>query len=124
MRKTVEESSQKKLKAYRRGFVAEYKAALLLLLKGYRIVNLRFRTRAGEIDIIARKRDLVVFVEVKARRDEQIAIDAVSASTQMRIRAASNVWLSRQSDYARLSTRYDIVAVLPLRIPRHFRDAF
>jgi putative endonuclease len=124
MRKTVEESSHKKLKAYRRGFVAEYKAALLLLLKGYRIVNLRFRTRAGEIDIIARKRDLVVFVEVKARRDEQIAIDAVSASTQMRIRAASNVWLSRQSDYARLSTRYDIVAVLPLRIPRHFRDAF
>jgi putative endonuclease len=124
MRKPVEEPSQKKLKAYRRGFVAEYKAALLLLLKGYRIVNLRFRTRAGEIDIIARKRDLVVFVEVKARRDEQVAIDAVSAATQMRIRAASNVWLSRQSDYARLSTRYDIIAVLPLRIPRHFRDAF
>ncbi len=94
------------------------------MLKGYRIVALRHRTKLGEIDIIARKRDLAVFVEVKARRDEMGAIDAVSYSAQKRIRDASDLWLSRQPDYSRLSQRYDIVAVMPGRLPRHFPDAF
>jgi len=51
-------------KALRRGHVSEYLAAAFLMLKGYRIVALRYRTRLGEIDIIARKGDLAVFVEV------------------------------------------------------------
>jgi putative endonuclease len=65
-----------------------------------------------------------VFVEVKARRLEQEAIDAVSHSAQKRIRGASELWLVRQPDHALLSQRYDIVAILPSRWPRHFRDAF
>jgi Holliday junction resolvase-like predicted endonuclease len=48
------------------------------MLKGYPIVALRYRTKLGEIDRIARKGDLAVFVEVKARCDETGAIDAVS----------------------------------------------
>lgn len=111
-------------KAERRGYISEYIAALVLMLKGYRIVALRYRTKLGEIDIIARKRDLAVFVEVKARRDELRAVDAVSYAAQKRIRNASDLWLSRQPDYSRLSQRYDIVAVLPGRLPRHFPDAF
>ena len=111
-------------KAQRRGHVSEYVAALVLMLKGYRIVALRYRTKLGEVDIIARKRDLAIFVEVKARRDELCAVDAVSYAAQKRIRDASDVWLSRQPDYSRLSRRYDIVAVLPGRLPRHFPDAF
>ncbi|MCB5201513.1 YraN family protein [Neorhizobium sp. T786] len=111
-------------KAERRGHVAEYAAALLLLLKGYRIVALRYRTKVGEIDLIARKGDLVVFVEVKARVGEREAVDAVSVTAQRRIRSASDVWLSRRADAARLSQRYDVVAVLPKRLPRHFPDAF
>ncbi|NLS01980.1 YraN family protein [Rhizobium sp. P32RR-XVIII] len=111
-------------KAKRRGHVSEYVAALVLMLKGYRIVAFRYRTKLGEIDIIARKRDLAVFVEVKARRDELRAVDAVSYAAQKRIRNASDLWLSRQPDYSRLSQRYDIVAVLPGRLPRHFPDAF
>ena len=93
-------------------------------MKGYRIVALRHRTKLGEIDIIARKRDLAIFVEVKARRDEMGAIDAVSYAAQKRIRDASDLWLSRQPDYSRVSQRYDIVAVTPGRLPRHFPDAF
>ncbi|NKF34370.1 YraN family protein, partial [Pseudomonas sp. BGM005] len=54
-------------KALRRGLVSEYVAAVFLMLKGYRILALRHRTRLGEIDIVARKGDLAVFVEVKAR---------------------------------------------------------
>ena len=111
-------------RALRRGHVSEYVAALYLMLKGYRIVAFRYRTKLGEVDIVARKRNLAVFVEVKARRDEMGAIDAVSQTAQRRIKAASDIWLSRQTDYAVLSQRYDIVAVLPGRLPRHFVDAF
>lgn len=114
----------KRQKAWRRGHISEYLAAAFLLFKGYRIVAIRHRTKLGEIDIIARKGDLAVFVEVKARRGEQEAIDAVSFSAQKRIRAASDLWLARQPDFALISQRYDIVAILPGRWPQHFPDAF
>lgn len=114
----------KRQKAWRRGHMAEYLAAAFLLFKGYRILAIRHRTKLGEIDIIVRKGDLAVFVEVKSRRGAQEAIDAVSFSSQKRIRAASDLWLARQPDFARLSQRYDIVAMLPGRWPQHFPDAF
>ena len=118
------DAPNKRRRAERRGHRAEWLAALYLRFKGYRIVATRYKTHAGEIDIIARKRDLAVFVEVKARRETQVAIDAVTPSAMRRIRAASDIWLSRQPDFARLSQRYDIVACLPGRLPQHFTDAF
>ena len=117
-------SRLRRRRAQRRGRFAEYLAAAFLLVKGYRIIAIRFRTKAGEIDIIARKGDLAIFVEVKARVGEREAVDAVSATAQRRIRAASDVWLSKRPDAARLSQRYDVVAVLPCRLPRHYPDAF
>jgi putative endonuclease len=114
----------KRRRAWRRGHLSEYLAALYLACKGYRILAIRYRTPLGEIDVVARKRDLAVFVEVKARRDALAAVDAVSFAAQRRIRAASDLWLARQPDHACLSQRYDIVAILPGRWPRHFVDAF
>ncbi|MCX8995734.1 YraN family protein [Rhizobiaceae bacterium BDR2-2] len=111
-------------KAERRGRICEFLAAAWLTLKGYRVVAFRYRTHAGEVDIVALKGDLAVFVEVKARREAGLAVDAVTQAAQARIRAASDVWMSRRRDAARLSQRYDIVAVLPGRLPRHFPDAF
>jgi len=118
------EATLRRRKALRRGSAAEYIAAIFLMLKGYRILAMRYKTKLGEMDIIARKGDLAVFVEVKARADEMGAVDAVSYASQKRIRAASDLWLARQRDYARLSQRYDIVAILPGKLPRHFPDAF
>ncbi|MGR6432284.1 YraN family protein [Rhizobium sp. PAMB 3174] len=118
------DGSSRKRSAYRRGLLSEYIAAVFLMFRGYRILSVRYRTKVGEIDIIARRGDLVAFVEVKARAGENAAIDAVGYSTQRRIRSASEIWLSRQPDYARLSWRYDIVAVVPWHLPRHLRDAF
>ena len=118
------EATVRRRKALRRGSAAEYIAAIFLILKGYRILALRYKTKLGEIDIVARKGDLAVFVEVKARADEMGAVDAVSYASQKRIRAASDLWLARQRDYAILSQRYDIVAIVPGKLPRHFPDAF
>jgi putative endonuclease len=118
------EASLRRRKAERRGHGAERLAALALRVKGYRIVARRYRTKLGEIDLVARKGELVAFVEVKARRSEQAALDAVSFSAQKRIRDAGDLWLSRQRDAHLLSLRYDIVAVTPWRWPVHFPDAF
>ena len=111
-------------KAERRGHFAEYVATLYLILKGYRVLALRYKTPLGEIDIVARKGDVAVFVEVKSRRDPRAAIDAVTPPAQRRIRAASDLWLARRADASELSQRYDIIAVLPRTLPRHFIDAF
>lgn len=116
--------AKEKLKAYRRGWLAEYWAALYLVLKGYRIVKMRYRAKTGEIDIIARKKDLIVFIEVKARKNELDALSAVGARTRHRVHAASRIWLSKQKDTSQLSWRYDIIAVLPLRVPLHLKGAF
>src|ERR1700687_4757588 len=59
--------SPKRLAAFRRGLSAETRAALLLLAKGYRILARRWQSPVGEIDIVARRRRVLVFVEVKAR---------------------------------------------------------
>lgn len=120
----TEAKTRLRRKAFRRGHAAEYVAALYLLAKGYRVCDIRFRTKLGEIDIIARKKDLVVCVEVKARASEESAVFAVTGTAQRRIRAASDIWLARQRDAHRLSIRYDIIAILPWRIPRHFQNAF
>ena len=114
----------RKRKALRKGAIAEYRAALALVLKGYRILAFRYRTKLGEIDIIARKGDLVSFIEVKARATAEDSVFAVNSLTQTRIRNASLHWLKGQKDAGRLSYSYDIIAVRPWRWPEHFRDAF
>lgn len=119
-----EAPSKKRLTAFRKGHLAEYRAALALMIKGYRILAIRYKTRMGEIDIIARKGDLIVCAEVKARNSKEAAIFAVSATAQSRIRAASDIWLSKQPSAESYSFRYDIIAVSPWKWPRHFPDAF
>jgi putative endonuclease len=115
-------------KAEKRGHLAETVATLALRLKGYRILARRVRTKAGEIDIVAIRGDIIAFVEVKARGGELVAVDAVTDTAKRRIRAAGDVWIARQEsigrDLAGFSYRYDIVAVSPRRWPRHFPDAF
>ncbi|CAN7536430.1 MULTISPECIES: YraN family protein [Ensifer] len=120
----TEGPDRRRLGAQRRGRFAEYRAALCLIVKGYRIVAMRHRTKLGEIDIIARRGDLIACVEVKARRSADDGVFAVTGTAQHRIRAASDLWLARQPDFARLSVRYDIITVTPWRWPRHLPDAF
>ena len=111
-------------KAFFRGHLSEYYAAIYLIFKGYRIAAMRFRSKSGEVDIIARKGDLVAFIEVKPRRITGDAIFAVDPTSQRRIRNASLTWIARQPDAAILTYRYDIIAVTPWSRPQHFIDAF
>ena len=114
----------RRFKAYRRGHSGEWLAALVLMLKGYRIVARRYRTRLGEIDLIARRGDLVLIVDVKVRATLIEAMDAIVRQLERRIEAATDLWLARQPDYGRLSIRFDMVAVLPRRWPVHVENVF
>ena len=111
-------------KAYRRGHSSEWLAAAALMLKGFRIVARRYRTRLGEIDLIARRGDLVLIVEVKARKTLMEAMEAIAYESERRIEGAADLWLTRQRDHAKLSMRFDMVAVLPWRWPVHVENIF
>ena len=63
----LKSAAPKRLAAFRTGVSAETRAAAYLIAKRYRILARRFRTPFGEIDLVARRGNLVVFVEVKAR---------------------------------------------------------
>jgi putative endonuclease len=123
-RRTPDEALRFRRKAYRRGHTSEWLAAAALMLKGFRIVARRYRTKLGEIDLIARRGDLVLIVEVKARKTLIEAMDAIGRESTRRIEGAADLWLTRQCDYAKLSVRFDMVAVLPWRWPVHVENVF
>jgi putative endonuclease len=110
--------------AFARGLSAESRAALLLIAKGYRIAARRWKTPVGEIDIVARRRNLLVFVEVKARAGFDEAAFAVTPHQRRRILAAARAWLARHPDDATRAMRFDAVLVVPWRLPRHVPGAF
>ena len=118
------DAAARRRSSYRRGHRSEWLAALALTAKGYRILARRYRTKLGEIDLIARRGDLVLIVEVKARRTLVEAMEAIRRESERRIEGAADIWLSRQPDYGRLSVRFDMVAVLPWRWPVHVENAF
>ena len=115
----------RRLAAEKRGRRSETLAALLLRLKGYRILARRVRTHAGEIDLIARAPSgLVCFIEVKARTADGIAIESVGPRQQARIARAAELYVAGRPELANKGMRFDIVTIIPRRLPRHIRDAW
>ena len=111
-------------KAYRLGFLAEWISAGFLLIKGYRILALRYSAHSGEIDIIAMRRDVVVFVEVKARAHREAGLMAISQEKQRRFARAVHHWVGRNPWSMNRTLRCDAIIVLPMRLPYHLEDAF
>jgi putative endonuclease len=109
--------------AERNGRWAESVAALYLRCKGYRILARRARTRAGEIDIVARHGDTLVFVEVKLRRTLDSGHQALHPSARHRIDAAARVLTPRYLGGC-TTTRIDAVLIRPWGWPEHLVAAW
>ena len=103
---------------------AETVAALYLRCKGYRIEDRRVRTPAGEIDIVARRGSMLVFVEVKARVAHAAALEAVTPRQQRRIERAAEWYAGKRHRLAAPTMRFDVVVIQPWRLPSHLRDAW
>jgi putative endonuclease len=132
--------------AYLSGRRAERIACWLLRLKGYRILAVNWRCAAGEVDILARRGDVLAAVEVKRRAGGLVigeaagdaALFAISPRQQARVARAAEVFATRRSDCQGLTLRLDAITVTqptsgPLRAvaqllrwgwPRHFPAAW
>ena len=97
---------------------AETAAAWYLRAKGYRILARRVKTKAGEIDLVARHRDTLVFVEVKARTTLDSAILSLHPAARARIDAATRILTPRFAGGC-TTIRVDAMLMRPWRWPVH-----
>lgn len=100
------------LTTYERGKLAEREATLYLRRRGYKIIAQNLRLKAGEIDLVALKGDLVVFVEVKARSSEEFGtpVEGLLPRQQQRIRRAAEIFLAKRG-WSERDRRFDLIAV-------------
>lgn len=101
---------------------------------GYKIIHSNYRSRYGEIDIIASRGGIVAFIEVKARRglSHGEPFESVGARKQRQIRRLAQMWVAeRQSDpiYRQCSFRFDVISIIleengGVKTLEHMEDAF
>ncbi len=108
-------------RAHRQGHAAEWIAAVWLMAKGYQILGFRMRSRAGEIDILARRGRILAVVEVKRRATMEAALNALTPDQHQRLLASGRAVLRGRPGLAGLTLRIDMVALAPGRVPRHVR---
>ena len=111
-------------KTYDRGLMAEGVAELFLRAKGFEILERRYKTKHGEIDLIALDNNYLVFVEVKARSALDEAMESITPKMRTRIYDAAMLYTAQHPEYAHRPCRVDVMAVkLPFTI-RHLENAF
>ncbi len=121
---SVSSSSKTKRRNERRGRFAESLALASLRLKGYRLLARRFKSGAGEVDLIMRRGEVTAFIEVKVRATADLAVEAVTQYQSRRIAVAARVWMARDPKAMQGICRFDIVTVSPYQWPRHIANAF
>lgn len=110
--------------ARRSGRRGEVLAALLLMLKGYRVIGFRLASPQGEIDLLALKGGVLVVVEVKRRTTLETALEAVRPDQRQRLRRAAAAIAAGRPALKAATIRLDLVALAPGRLPRHIPDAW
>jgi putative endonuclease len=110
--------------ARRSGRRGEVLAALLLMLKGYRILGFRLASPQGEIDLLALKGGVLAVVEVKRRTTLETALEAVRTDQRQRLRRAAAAVAAGRPALKGATIRLDLIALAPGRLPRHIPDAW
>ena len=117
-------SPSSRKKAERRGRIGEILAALYLRAQFFAIKASRIKTPVGEIDLVAERGRLTVFVEVKVRANKHKEADALAAVNKHRISRAANYYLTKNPHLADRYLRFDVIFLAPWSWPRHVRGAF
>ncbi len=99
----------KKITAYDYGFSSEKIAAEFLTSKGFEILKKRFKTKFGEIDLIAKKDDLVIFVEVKGRKTKELIEVILTKHQTCRIKNAAMLFVAQNLQYQNFNLRFDFI---------------
>jgi putative endonuclease len=98
-------------KTYQFGILAEKIAIIFLKFKGYKILQNRYKTKFGEIDIIASKKNLIIFIEVKARKKRVNIEELISQKQIQRMQAAANFYISGKQNLINHNFRFDFIEI-------------
>jgi putative endonuclease len=116
--------SDRRVRAYRSGLFAESLVALLLRLKGNRIVARRYKTPVGEIDLVALKGKRLAFFEMKRRKTFDDAAETLPTRARRRIVRAAQYFLGAHPSYHGHDMRFDAVLTAPWSWPKYIENAF
>lgn len=94
-----------------KGMHAEEMAQAYLVEQGYEIIHTRYKTKFGEIDVIARKGNLICFIEVKMRQNIGDALHAITPRTRKRVEQSALYFLSAYPEAVACDLRFDVVAI-------------
>ena len=111
-----------KARSYQKGQGAELISAVWLLFKGYWPLARRYKTPQGEVDLICRRRKLLVYVEVKYRGQPEEGLYALRPAQLQRVRRAADIFLQNHPHLAGLDQRIDLMVVSPKKIPIHVKN--
>lgn len=98
--------------SYNLGRRAEIWAGLYFQLKGYKVIDRRYKTRFGEIDLILRKGKAIVYLEVKARDSLDNAVQSVTPKNRSRIEKAAMMFLAQNPELGVYQQRFDCVGLV------------
>ncbi|MTI18532.1 YraN family protein [Rhodobacteraceae bacterium RKSG542] len=129
---TLRHTTLARKQAYHKGLMAEQCCAAYLRRNYWRILETRYKAKGGEIDIIARRGACLAFIEVKARKTRDLAIEAISQRNQTRIANAARHWVASNGDaledFNKLTLRFDAMvldnALRPEHLPNFFQSDF
>jgi putative endonuclease len=121
--RNVDEGRNALRRAYQRGHYSEYAAAAYLMAKGHRVLERRFKTHLGEIDLIVKKGRRVGFVEVKYRATIEDCQAAVTPLNRQRVYAAADLWLARHERFQDFDLGFDLIFIVPRGWPVHLPNA-
>ncbi len=96
---------------YAKGVAAEQKAADYLRARGCDILQSRYKTKFGEVDIIAKHDDVVCFVEVKVRGTHADALESITARARKRIQNAALFFISENPELNDHAMRFDVITI-------------
>ncbi len=106
-------SWHKKTMSTKQGQRGEERASRYLQHRGFSILDRNIRLGRGELDIVARRGDLVVFVEVKAHKSRHASLLAMHPDKCSRLQSAAETWLSRHANLAQCQCRFDLIILTP-----------
>ena len=114
-------TSQKR--SFYKGIWAEILALWCLRLKGYRLLKHRWRTPVGEIDLLMKKGDCLIIIEVKYRPTYTQAVESISSPQQRRLYQAGKIAQQRYGD-AKTTIRFDAFIIYKGKLPQHLVDCW
>lgn len=117
-------ASQRPKTSYSIGLQAEKRAKELLEAKQYQILAHRYKTEAGEIDLVAKRGDHLAFVEVKKRKTHEEAAYSILPRQKARIAMAAELFLSEHLSLSSCSASFDVILVSQAQRCAHIEQAF